>query len=290
MSDYEKENQVTIDDIGKELKSIFGKPYNALASLLGIVGMIYGLFGFFMNPEGEKLYNYLCLVGGVLVFAILILYRLIARSILRDRQRATIISGIDEVKDKLCGIDDRTHIRSYTSDATSNIIKLLDRNKDITTLRIICFGRNGYGDILKHIIENKIHIGLEIVMCNPDKNVAICRNDDKERIDEQLLKLLKNCHTVRAYVSDIPPTIRAASIYVRNNPIWASIQPYHIERNHKGTLVFTRPTNSIIITCDESSNEAERQNVVDYFTKEFERLVEHSVEVRLTADGNGVTY
>ncbi len=198
---------------------------------------------------------------------------------------------LSEIKKISSPINDVEHylqkqsiLRYFTLDETEHLKRLLDTNSTVTKIRIICFGRNVYGEIVNHIYEKRLPIKIEIIMCNPEENKEICLDADDRKIRENCKALLRNKAGV--YVSDIPPAIRAATVYAGETAILVCVQSYQFKRE-KGRLTLDRPESSVIITCDERSLKVDFDGVVHYFEKEYERLWQSSRKPQIKKDSNG---
>ena len=135
--------------------------------------------------------------------------------------------------------------------------------------------------MVPHIHAKRLPIKLEIIVCNPEKNDFICKKDDNQRIRSQIREMMVD-NKADIYVSDIPPAIRASTVYVKDRPIWSATQPYQFERSKDGKLELFRPPISLIVTCDESSSKKDFDGVVKCFEDEFERLQKKSLKPALT--------
>lgn len=77
---------------------------------------------------------------------------------------------VEDSNNKIIGkLDGRSDFKYNTADVTQELISMLDQNRAITEVRIICFGRNAYGDVVNHINEKGLETHVKIVMCNPKK-------------------------------------------------------------------------------------------------------------------------
>ena len=192
-------------------------------------------------------------------------------------------------------LDERSHFQYYTSDVTDILKQKLANKTGISKLKIICYGRNGYEEIMAYIIRLGLNIDVEVIMYNTENEESFQRKDDRKDIDKQI-KDLKSCNNcVKIYVSNIPPMIRASALYVGDTAIWTSIQAYQFQykaykenvdgmKVPKKKLDIYRPFKSLIIICDETSSKKDFDGVTDYFNQEFERLKKDSKEAVIDND------
>lgn len=199
-----------------------------------------------------------------------------------------ILSEINNLSSPLSNVErylqNQSNLRYLTLDETDRLRRLLDNNPTVTKIRIICFGRNVYGEIVNHIYETHLPIKIEIIMCNPEENPEICLPSDDGKIRENCKRLLRNKAGV--YVSDIPPAIRAATVYAEETAILVCVQSYEFKREN-GKLTLDRPERSVIITCDERSLKVDFDGVVHYFENEYERLWQSSRKPQIKKDSKG---
>lgn len=181
-------------------------------------------------------------------------------------------------------LNDKSYFQYHTTDVTSQLQKLLDTNGKISEIRIICFGRSGYGEIVQHIEEKNLSIKIKIIICNPINNEFICNKNDLTKIKD----LIEIMHRINAeiYLSDVPPAIRASTVYEKDEAIWSATQSYQFKRVSKNKIVLTRPKESLIVTCDEHNSKRDFNGIVKCFESEYERLLENSVHPTIDKDGN----
>lgn len=196
-----------------------------------------------------------------------------------DTTRSTVTECQSNI---LLKLDSRSRFKYNTIDVTKELSDLLDSNKNIEEIRIICFGRSGYGDIVQHISEKSLNINVSIIVCNPKRNKFICRKDDEEKINQHIKHMLENDVTV--FVSDIPPAIRASAVYVKGNPIWCAIQSYQFEKGESGKIEMVRPKESLIVTCNEGSSKSDFDGIVKCFENEYTRLENLSTNPTLSRE------
>lgn len=82
---------------------------------------------------------------------------------------------------------------------------------------------------------------------------------------------------IDVFVSDIPPAIRAATVYVEGTPIWSATQSYQFMLGNDNHLELSRPKESLIATCSEKSSKRDFDGIVRCFEREFKRLTDCSV-------------
>lgn len=196
-------------------------------------------------------------------------------------------------------LDERSHFQYYTYDVTEVLKQKLENNSNISKLKIICYGRSGYGDIISHITRLRLNIDVEVIMYNTEKDAPIQREDDRRDINKHIKELKSRNKNVKVYVSNIPPMIRASALYVGDTAVWTTIQSYQLQYienekkidNQKSIterLDIYRPDKSLIIICDETSSKKDFDGVTGYFNQEFERLKADSKEAII--DKNEVKY
>lgn len=185
-------------------------------------------------------------------------------SMTRDR----VLKSQDSILQKM---DGRTSFHYDTTETNQELIRLLDKNREIDELRIICYGRSGFGEIAQALKDKHLKLNAKVIMCDASKNQEICRRNDQENISRQAEIMVES--GMKVYLSNIPPSIRACTAYIKGKPVWSTTQSYQFERvnNDKKTLV--RPEHSLIIVCDENSSYKDFTKVVNSFNKEFERLM-----------------
>lgn len=190
----------------------------------------------------------------------------------------------DYQEEIIAKLNDKSYFQYHTTDVTSQLQKLLDTNSKISEIRIICFGRSGYGEIVQHIEEKNLSIKIKIIICNPIKNEFICNKNDLNKIKE----LIEIMHRINAeiYLSDIPPAIRASTVYEEDEAIWSATQSYQFKRISKNKIVLTRPKESLIVTCNEHNSKCDFNGIVKCFESEFERLSKNSIHPTIDKDGN----
>lgn len=174
-------------------------------------------------------------------------------------------------------MDGKSYFQYRTTDVTVQLKRLLDIHKEIDEIHIICFGRSGYGEVAQYIAEKKLPIKIKIIICNPKKNEFINSNSDVSKIKE-LIKIMRKCGA-EIYLSNIPPTIRASTVYIQENAIWSVMQSYQFQRGVNNCLELMRPRDSqdsLIVVCDKHSSKKDFDGIVKCFESEFERLLSNS--------------
>lgn len=187
---------------------------------------------------------------------------------------------VEEKVDQNCELmqqhmKNESNFRFVTTDTTSELFRILDNNREITAIRIICYGRNAYQEVVQHINSKQLKINVQMIMCNPNENSDICNDSDKNMICSQIEEMLKYSCRPKIYVSTIPPTIRASTVYIDEKPIWSVTQAYTFRREN-GKITYRVPERSVISVCDITRNKADMNDVVKCFDEEFKRLKSHS--------------
>lgn len=176
---------------------------------------------------------------------------------------------VEDSNNKIIGrLDARSDFRYNTADVTQELIGMLDQNHAITEVCIICYGRSAYGAVVNHINEKRLKTRVKIIVCNPEKNQFICRANDDTRIRNHIKEMLENPN-IEVYVSDIPPAIRASTVYINGTPIWSATQSYQFTLSQNGHLELSRPKESLIATCSEKSSKRDFDGIIRCFETEF---------------------
>lgn len=187
-----------------------------------------------------------------------------------------------QYRTKIEKLDGKSYFQYRTTDVTVQLIRLLDTQKEIDEIHIICFGRSGYGEVAQYIAEKKLPIKIKIIICNPQKNEFIHSNNDISKIKE-LIKVMHQ-NGAEVYLSNIPPTVRASTAYVHKNAIWSVMQSYQFNRGINNELELMRPKDSqdsLIIVGDEHSSKQDFDGIVKCFESEFKRLLKNSVHLKV---------
>lgn len=113
------------------------------------------------------------------------------------------------------------------TDATP-LESFMKEHHDINKIRIICYGRNGYSKAFHYIDEHKKTINCEIVVYNIKGDKTISAPGDEDAILKQISSITKEKRNGarNVYLTNIIPTIRAAILYVNDQAVWASYEPY----------------------------------------------------------------
>jgi uncharacterized coiled-coil protein SlyX len=197
-------------------------------------------------------------------------------------------------------LDEQSHFKYDTDAVTEELKEHLAKNTKINRLKIICYGRSGYQDLIRHIAKLNRDIRVELIMFNAEDDEFISRPKDKEYIDRHIKELKGKKKEVTVYVSSDPPMLRASALYEGDTPVWTAVQSYQLRyrqdsvtENGKTTmekrLDLHRPDEddgSLIIICDKKSSKTDFDGVIRYFNGEFDRLMSNSKEAILTKRGN----
>lgn len=170
------------------------------------------------------------------------------------------------------------HIKTFeynSTDVTRYTNMLLEKHP-ASEIHIICFGRNGYGDVIEHIREKELKVKAEIIVYNPQADESICRKTDYDDICKHIRNMLSSDIDVKVFASNVPPSIRACVIYEKDKeklkPIWGAMQSYRFERKKTGGFSLRKPARSLIATCGEDNCEKDFSGLIDCFEKEFNYL------------------
>lgn len=304
-------------EVVKLFLNLFKKPITWAWVVFGVVSASLDYNGYF-NSESKGIWAKIGLYICIAVFVVLVIYQILSVFVRRNEQQDKILTEIsnlntyfDEMKTASCTptrekeerchqiiinkLDERSHFQYYTSDVTDVLKQKLANKSGISKLKIICYGRNGYGEVISYITRLGLNIDVEVIMYNTENETTFQRKDDRTDIDKQIKDLKSRNNNVKIYVSDIPPMIRASALYVGDTAIWTTIQAYqfkYVEYKEKlnGKKVTTkkldiyRPDKSLIIICDETSSKKDFDGVTDYFNEEFRRLKEDSKEAVIDND------
>ena len=206
-----------------------------------------------------------------------------------------IVSKVSSSSNKICPVKRSAYVEN--SEDVNHILYELIRKKNgyVKRIRIICYGRNGFGGAVSYLISQNLDIDVSIVVYNTEAGASICRDDDRVIIERNIRSWLNTqSPQIRVYVTKIPPMIRAAVAYSedKNNhyrPIWGTIQSYRFAPKADGTgITLEKPKESLISVCDEKETTADDFNSLVYcFEEEFNRLKNLSSvpEIVTTADG-----
>lgn len=201
-----------------------------------------------------------------------------------------------EIQNRYCPV--RTS--SYADNAeevNSALLSLLKkREREIKELHIICFGRQGFGGIVKYVIGKKINVKIKIIVFNPQSNEDICRSDDDIIIRGNIKDWLKDTDNIEIIVSNIPPMVRAAVVYSSDKngilcPIWGSVQSYRFGLDSATKKIsLEKPIHSLISICEDSKTvTGDLHMLVNCFEEEFRRLEYNSQIAELVSDNTGAT-
>lgn len=206
----------------------------------------------------------------------------------------------DTNKKVLCPIQESSYVEDSVR-VGNELCDIIDKEKNIKELHIICFGRNGFGGVIEHIVNKKINIAVKVIVFNADANPSICHTDDKSRIERNIIEWLKDSNNIEVIVSNIPPMIRAAVVYAENGTgasyaIWGSIQSYRFAyyNDVQRKISLERPKNSLVSVCRAGKTvEGDFRTLVKCFEEEYSRLESGSNKAVVTKNSNGeycVTY
>lgn len=175
-------------------------------------------------------------------------------------------------------------IFQYTStDVTKITNQLLDEHPT-ANIRIICFGRNGYGDVIEHIKEKESKVKAEIIVYYPYGKECICRPTDRQDILQHIRRMLKSEVSVKVYATNIPPSIRACVISKSGQAIWGAVQSYRFEKRNDGELSLVKPKESLIPVCGEKTINKDFNGLIRCFNEEFEYLMNDCFDTKLVGD------
>ena len=197
-------------------------------------------------------------------------------------------------------LDEQSHFKYDTDAVTEELRDQLTKNTKINRLKIICYGRSGYQDLIRYIARLNRDIRVELVMFNAEDDEFISRPKDKEYIDRHIKELKGKKKEVDVYVSSDPPMLRASALYEGDTPVWTAVQSYQLRYRQDSVvengkkilekrLDLHRPDEddgSLIIICDKKSSKTDFDGVIRYFNGEFDRLMSNSKEAFLNRQGD----
>ena len=170
-----------------------------------------------------------------------------------------------------------------STDVTRYTNQLLEKHPN-SEIHIICFGRNGYGDVIEHIREKGLKVKAKIIVYNPQADVSICKGTDYNDICKHIRNMLSSDIDVEVFASNIPPSIRACVIYEKDKAIWGAMQSYRFERKKGGGFSLKKPTKSLIATCGEDNCEKDFSGLISCFENEFKYLLKDCCKPELEND------
>lgn len=177
----------------------------------------------------------------------------------------------DSLSEKIVCPAHKTIFEYTSTDVTQITNQLLDRHPT-AKIRIICFGRNGYGDVIEHVKEKKLKVQVEIIVYYPYGKECICRPTDTQDILHHIRKMLESETPVKVYATNIPPSIRACVISENGKAIWGAIQSYRFEKRNDGEISLVKPKESLIPVCGEYTANKDFNGLVRCFEEEFQYL------------------
>jgi hypothetical protein len=154
------------------------------------------------------------------------------------------------------------------------IIQLI-KSDQVQSMSIICFGTNKFGKILDAVKDFHPDIKVSVIMFS-SKSTFILENKDEKKLLETVYNDLSESPNITIYKTDILPTIRAIAMYnERKQPIWCSMQSYHLFSSRLPSIRGERISPTIVA---REKNSDLMQKLVDYVHKEFARLKKESVK------------
>lgn len=188
-----------------------------------------------------------------------------------------------ERQENACPVQYSNYVVS-SEEVNNKLFELLkNRAGEIRELHIICFGRNGFGGAVKHIIDQRIDINVKIIVFNPKSHIDICQKDDDVIIRKNMETWFKGSDKIDVIVSEVPPMVRAAVAYTSDtdktlHAIWGTMQSYRFARDPEtGDISLEKPANSLISVCEENKSVAfDLHALVNSFEEEFGRLEKYS--------------
>lgn len=206
-----------------------------------------------------------------------------------------IKNHIEEIEHGLLNkLNESSNFKFRTSETTRELEIFIEKkeNKNIKKVRIICFGRNGYGQTIDYIADNHPNIEIEMIVCNPTKNSVVCKPTDIDDIQRYIISASK-AQKSRILVSDVPPSIRAAIVYSEDKKtkkliaVWGIVEPYKFAQYNNGVILKRSDSSeeALIAKCDSKITNANDFNgIINYIEREFAYLEKHSHEPEIKSD------
>ncbi|MDR2737009.1 MAG: hypothetical protein LBB49_05540 [Gracilibacteraceae bacterium] len=155
-----------------------------------------------------------------------------------------------------------------------NKITEIVKQNNAEVIKVICYGTSMFGRLLVNIPRHYRYDRLEVIICSPQARII-----DNERDRVNLMAAMESLfheESVKLYISDIPPTIRASYIASKNGrPLWCSFQPYYI---FDSSTVFKGDDFTPAIVADSGNLELLTE-LSEVFMREFARLQAASKQV-----------
>ena len=181
-----------------------------------------------------------------------------------------------QIHSKVHIVDENKVIRPHTvfKDLQDEIGEKID-SKNVKSMTIICFGTNGFGNLIPQLTSKSSPIIVDILVCSPDSKHIVFKETDQSAI-EHFLTICKNNNKVTVTRSLIPPTIRACILYSENKkPIWASMQTYYFEDNGNHRALNYHNFYAVVA---EENNYPLLNEMVTVIENEFERLIKYTLK------------
>lgn len=187
------------------------------------------------------------------------------------------------IEEVLCPVRNVNY--EYNTDVVTHKLEIfIGKREDIKEVHIICYGRNGYGNIVNFILSKKRGIIVKLIVYYAKYNSDIWLPDDDKKIEFNIKEWLKEEY-VTVIASKIPPMIRGAVVYGQGmggdknklEAIWGAMEPYcfEIDKQKSGQIYLSRPKHSLIDVCEDTKTvKADFKILVNCFEEEFERLKE----------------
>lgn len=178
----------------------------------------------------------------------------------------------------------RKTIFEYKSTKVTDITNNLLDDYPAASIRIICFGRNGYSNVIERLQEEDSQLKAEVIVYKPSDKNYLCCSTDKEDITQYIRKMLSGHADVKVYATNIPPSIRACVISDGGTPIWGAIQYYRFEKRKNGKFSLTKAKESLIPVCGRYTANKDFNGLVRCFNKEFEYLQSDCSEAKIVGE------
>lgn len=169
-------------------------------------------------------------ISGSLIWAICLFLVSISAVFLQILVAVTICNENVEIM-STNSIKEGIELPSRHDSVHSELIALLQESKtkkDISSIRVICYGTSGYGRLFDNIDQYQ-YIKWDIMVCSPD--VVFQSSDSDKKEIEKYISALTNLTYVQLARAKFLPTIRGCIVYDQDGkPVWSCLQTYSYRR------------------------------------------------------------
>jgi len=235
------------------------------------VTLFFGIAG--NSSDETSLLNKISNTGFYISLSIAILQMLIQNFFLKENTES-LMKNIDNLNKKISSTECIVfpEKKSYINNQIENALN----SHTVRKMKIICYGTSKFGRVIDAIITTHTSVQVDVIVCSPDQKFFDLKSDKQLLIN--VIEELAMAKNINIFESKIPPTIRASVMYGENDkPIWCSIQPYYIFPSERYKLFKGEGFTPSLIA--DTSNETLLNNLVEIFTKEYNRLFAASQKV-----------